>query len=153
MDWDERTSIGEALSDRIFTNRQHLDEIKRLLARAPMIQGACELDLLVFLHRHPRTLLTNEQLAAFVGYDMKRVATAIDAFVDAGLLERTQNPKHAARMCLLLLDGSQGGGLKELVEVASTRPGRGDILQLLGPVQPETGVDVTQQKRRLHAIA
>lgn len=103
----------------------------RLLARAPVVRGACDLDLLVFLHRHPRSFLTSEMVAAFVGYDIKEVAEALDAFIDAGLLERTQNPKHAARMYLLLLDGPQGPGSKALLELASTREGRHNIVHAL----------------------
>lgn len=108
---------------------EKMEEIARLLVRIPAICGACELDLLVFFHRHPRALLTNEQLAAFVGYDMKQVARTVDAFVDAGLLERNKNPTHAARLYVLLLDGQQGGGLTTLLKVASTRQGRLDILK------------------------
>jgi hypothetical protein len=36
-------------------------KIKRLLARTPVIRNGCDLDPLVFLYRHPRTLLTSEQ--------------------------------------------------------------------------------------------
>jgi hypothetical protein len=133
--------------------RPSQEEIKRLLARASVIRRACDLDLLVFLHRHPRTLLTNEQLAVFVGYDMKQVAQSIDAFIDAGILERTQNPKHAARMYLLVLNGPQGGGLTELLKMASTRQGRRVFLQILGPDQPQTAIDLAiKAKRRLHAV-
>lgn len=140
--------------DKPDANRQQPEVIKRLLAGAPAVRGACELDLLTFLHRHPRTLLTNEQLAAFVGYDMKQVAQSIDAFIEAGLLERTQNPLHAARLYLLVLNGPQGGGLRALLELASTRQGRRSVLQLLGPVRSQTTpLAITQQKRRLHAIA
>ncbi|HZU89643.1 MAG TPA: hypothetical protein VE993_10350, partial [Stellaceae bacterium] len=49
------------------------EEIARLLARAPIIRNACDLDLMVFLHRHPRTLLTSEQLAGFVGYSLNDI--------------------------------------------------------------------------------
>ncbi len=144
------------MTDKPFSNRQQLEEIRRLLAGTPVIKAACDLDLLVFLHRHPRTLLTNEQLAAFVGYEMKQVAKAIDAFIDAGFLERTQNPNHAARMYLLVLNGPQGGGLKRFLQLASTRQGRREILELLGPGRPQTEpVDISKSKakRRLHAIA
>jgi hypothetical protein len=143
------------MTDKPFSNRQQLEEIRRLLAGAPVIRAACDLDLLVFLHRHPRTLLTNEQLAAFLGYDMKQVAKAIDAFIDAGFLERTQNPNHPARMYLLALKGPQGGGLNGLLQLASTRTGRRGILDLLVPGQPQTEpVDISKNKAmpRLHAI-
>jgi DNA-binding MarR family transcriptional regulator len=125
-------------------------DIANLLARNPLIAGACELDLLVFLYRHPRALLTNEQLAAYVGYDMKLIARAIDAFVGAGLLERTQNPMHAARMYLLQLEDPRKGGLKMLLELASSLQGRRDILQILTPMDSRpTGA----RGRRLRAIA
>ena len=103
-----------------------------MLAQAVVIQSACDLDLLVFLHRHPRTLLTSEQLAGFVGYPLKDIAKALDTFLEAGLLERTaQQSAHAARMFLLLLGGPQGGGVKALLELASTRQGRQGILAAL----------------------
>ena len=127
-------------------------EIAGLLARNPVVASACELDLLVFLYRHPRTLLTNEQLAAFVGYEMKQIAKAMDAFIGAGLLERKQNSTHAARMYLLLLEGPQTGGLKTLLDLASTQRGRRDILQILIPGGSDRPAD-DQAKRRLHAIA
>ena len=107
-------------------------EMRRLLAHAAVIQNACDLDLLVFLYRHPRTLLTSEQLAGFVGYPLKDIAKALDTFIEAGLLARTaQQSAHAARMFLLLLDGPQGGGVKALLELASRRQGRQGILEAL----------------------
>ncbi len=107
-------------------------ETQRLLARTPIIQSACDLDLLTFLHRHPRTLLTSEQLAGFVGYALKDIARALEAFIDAGLLGRTaQQSGHAARMYLLLLDGPQGGGVRALLTLATTRSGRQGILDIL----------------------
>ena len=107
------------------------EEIKRLLARTSVIRNSCDLDLLVFLHRHPRTLLTNEQIAAFVGHDMKLVAEALDAFIAAGFVERLHNPMHAARTNLLVVHGPQDKGLKELLELASTRQGRQLMLESL----------------------
>ena len=114
------------------------EEAKRLLADVPFIRAACALDLLVFLHRHPRTFLTNEQLALFVGYDIKQVARATEAFIVAGLLKRTQNPAHAARLYFLGLSGQKGGDLTALLKLASTRPGRREVLQLLRHEQTKT---------------
>ena len=141
------------MSDKPSSSRHRIEEIKRLLAQISVIRGACELDLLVFLHRHPRALLTSERLAAFLGYDMKKIAAAIETFITGGLLERTQNPTHAARLYVLVLDGPQGGGLTALLKLASTRHGRQDILELLDHGQSETASDTVQEKRRLHAIA
>jgi hypothetical protein len=128
-------------------------KIKRLLGQAPAIGNACDLDLLLFLQRHPRALLTSEQLAAFVGYDIREVAKSLETFIAADLLERTQNPMHAARMYVLVLDGPQNGGIRELLKLASTRNGRHSILQALDPggSQPET--EAPQRKRQLLKIA
>lgn len=120
-----------AIISKPFKNRQQSEVVKRLLADAPVIRDACDLDLLVFLHRHPRTLLTSEQLATLVGYDMRRVAKALDAFGEAGILERIQSSTHAARMYLLSLHGPRGGGLKSLLALACTREGRRSILEAL----------------------
>lgn len=117
------------------------------------MRHACDLDLLLFLHRHPRALLTSEQLAAFVGYDIKEVAKSLEAFIDAGLLERTQNPKHAARMYILVLDGPQGGGLDDLLKLASKRQGRHDILRALPAARSRSNPGTDQGKRRLLQIA
>ena len=112
--------------------QEQLELAKRLLGRAPAIQNACDLDLIAFLYRHPHTLLTSEQVAGFVGYNLKDVARALDAFIEAGLLERTtQESMHAARMFVLGLGGGQGGGVRGLLELASTRQGRESILQVL----------------------
>lgn len=132
---------------------EKMQEIAHLLVHIPALVGACELDLLVFFHRHPRALLTNEQLAAFVGYDTKQVAKTIDAFIDAGLLERNKNPTHAARLYLLLLDGQHGGGLTTLLKLASTRQGRLEILKALNAKGTGTVSGRVQENRKLHAIA
>ena len=141
------------MSRQSSTDRPSHEEIKQFLASAPIIRSACELDLLVFFHRHPRALLTSEQVASFLGYDMRKIAKAIEAFVEEGLLERTQNPAHAARLYVLVLNGPQGGGLTSLLNLASTRQGRQSILALLGPGESDTSLRAVQGKRRLHAIA
>lgn len=125
------------MADKSSTTRKQHDEAKRLLADAPLIRGACELDLLRFLQRHPRTLLTSEQIAVFVGYDMKQVAKSIEVFIEAGLLGRTKNRLHAARMYSLVLDGRQGNGLAAILELAGTKQGRRDLLTVLGPAQSQ----------------
>ena len=120
-----------------FQNATEMDtpqtkHISGLLLRAGGIQSACELDLLVFLYRHPRNLLTSEQLAEFVGYPLKDLAKALERFIEAGFLERTlQQSGHAARMFRLLLEGPSGNGVSTLVEMASTRPGRQRILKTI----------------------
>ncbi len=128
-------------------------EIRQLLAQVAAIQSACDLDLLVFLYRHPRTLLTSEQLAVFVGYSLKDIANALDIFIQAGLLGRTaQMSGHAARMFLLQLDGPQGRGVKTLLELALRRQGRQGILEAMdgstsGQNQPSDAPSLKLVKR------
>ena len=117
---------------RSSNDRTPAELVKRLLARTPFIRNACDVDLIIFLHRHPRTLLTSEQLAGFVGYSLKDIAKALDSFIEVGLLERTtQQSLHAARMFVLLLNGPHGGGIRPLLELGSTREGRAGILEAL----------------------
>lgn len=82
-----------------------------------------------------------------------QVAETIDAFVDAGLLERNKNPAHAARLYVLLLDGPQAGGLTTLLQKASTRQGWLDILNVLNAKRSRTEAGSVQENRKLHAIA
>jgi len=139
------------MSDTPSKNPRKQQDVQGLLARVPFVRGACELDLLVFLYRHPRSILTNEQLSTLVGYDTQEIAKSIDKFIDAGLLERAQNPMHVARMYLLMLDGQHMGPLKALLDLACMHQGRRDILQLLipGRSDPLAG----QVERRLHVVA
>lgn len=123
---------------------------KRLLARAPVVQNACDLDLISFLHRHPRTLLTSEQLAGFVGYNLREVAKSLDTLIEAGLLERTaQRSAHAAHMFLLRLEGPHGGGVRALLELGSTREGRERILKAMRARGSPTDRNKTRTELRL----
>jgi DNA-binding MarR family transcriptional regulator len=121
-----------------FENRPPPEDLKQVLAGTPTIKNGCALDLLAFLHRHPRTLLTIEQLAGFVGYNIEAVAKALDAFAEAGLLRRMAPPSmHSARMFLLLLDDPQRGPIRALLELACSREGRRAVLEALNA--PELG--------------
>ncbi|HEX5411136.1 MAG TPA: hypothetical protein VFZ27_04675 [Terriglobia bacterium] len=128
------------------------EEIEKLLAGGAIIRNACDLDLLIFLWRHPRTLLTSEQVAAFVGYPMKEAAESLELFIGAGLLDRTQNALHAARMYVLKLDGPHGSRLKRLLELASTREGRYRVIEVLRP-ESSSNQPVPRQKLRVLRVA
>jgi len=60
--------------------------VRSVLDRLPSVQHACDLDLLLFFSRHPRALLTSEQLVAYLGYDRDRIALSLDGLIEAGLL-------------------------------------------------------------------
>jgi biotin operon repressor len=105
-------------------------DLGSLLERIGAIREACDLDLLLFFHRHPRALLTGEELAASLGYDRERIANSIEGLIEAGLLTRSQSPSHAAQLYALELGGDLGP-LSSLLRIASTREGRLGVKQLL----------------------
>ena len=103
------------------TNREHA---RGLLNGIGFLRHPCDLDLLLFFIRHPRSLLTSDQIAAFLGYDLKRVGDSLDILLGAKLLTRSQSPAHAARLYVFAVNGTHGGWLPSLVEAVSTREGR-----------------------------
>jgi hypothetical protein len=98
------------------------------------IKTACDLDLLLFFARHPDALMTSEQLAALVGYDLAQIAKSLDLLVQRKLLRRTQNPTHAARLYRFRADYG-GPRFKELLAAATTVEGRRRIRSLLSERQ------------------
>jgi len=79
---------------------------------------------LAFFAKHPRTLMSSEQLARLVGYQLKEIARSLDVLLAAGFLTRTQNPARLAGMYVFATGGTNGGSLPAVVELASTREGR-----------------------------
>ena len=102
---------------------------EHLLGSVGVLRHPCDLDLLVFFHRHPRAILTSERLAAYVGYDLNQLARSLDLLTDAGLLERSPNPTHAAR--LYVLKTPETGWLASVLDIASTRDGRQKLLHTM----------------------
>ncbi|MEO7192667.1 MAG: hypothetical protein ABI051_16570 [Vicinamibacterales bacterium] len=100
------------------------DQSRRLLNQIGVLRDPCDLDLLVFFVRHPRVLLTSDQIAAFLGYEVKRLGDSLDVLVRAQLLTCMQTPTSSARMHVFAVDGPHDGWLPSLVEMASTREGR-----------------------------
>jgi len=105
-------------------------QIRQLLERGTVLRHPCDVDLLLFFYRHPRSLLTSDQLATLVGYGVSQIATSLDAFIAAGIIERSQNPTHHARM-YRLVEGAPDGWLSSIIKVASTRQGRHDVMRVL----------------------
>src|SRR5207247_11259236 len=95
---------------------------QHLLGSIGTLRHPCDLDLLLFFHRHPRTILTSERLAAYVGYELNQLARSLDRLTDAGLLERSQNPTHGVR--LYVLKTPETGWLVSVLDIESTREGR-----------------------------
>jgi hypothetical protein len=100
------------------------------------LRGACDLDLLLFFSRHPRVVLSSEQLAAYVGYDLPEVARALDLLLGAGLLKRTLNHGTPGRMYVLEVDRAEEW-LELLRRVCATPDGRNVLKTLLKQRRPE----------------
>lgn len=101
------------------------DDARQALDHVNVLRHRRDLDLLIFFARHPRTLLTSEQIAAFLGYEVIQIADSLDLLLAAGLLTRTQHPSHAARLYVLAAPAPDSGGwLPRLVGLASSRGGR-----------------------------
>jgi len=116
------------------------DPAGRLLERLPALQRPCDLDLLVFFANHPRTLMSSEQLAQLLGYQLNEIARSLDALLAARFLTRTQNPARLARMYALVTNGADGGSLLAVVEFASIREGRLALRRAL-TLSPAEGTD------------
>ena len=97
---------------------------RTLLDRIPALQRRSDVDLLMFFVKHPRTLMSSEQLARLLGYELNGIAQSLDVLLDSGLLTRTQNPTRPARLYVFAPDQGSGAWLRDFVEFASTRDGR-----------------------------
>ena len=113
-------------------------DIERLFA-AGGLQHPCDLDLVLFFRRHPDTLITSEQLAKFVGHDLRQVGRSLDVLVERQVVLRSPNPTHVARR-YRLAPIAQREWLHRLLRIADTLEGRRELRQLLrdnGP-RPES---------------
>jgi hypothetical protein len=119
---------------------------QRLLERVGVLRHACDLDLLLFFARHPHALITSEQLASWLGYELKQVADSLEVLLSADVLTRTQNPAHAARMYVFNVGGSSGGWVPALVAMASTREGRLAMIKVLSRRPPKPSDDPTSHQ-------
>ena len=124
------------------------EEICYLLDRIEVIRLPCDLDLLLFFVRHPRALLTSEQIAAFLGYGLKDIAKSLDVLLAAGLLRRRQNPSHSAAMYIFLVNDTADGWLPPLLRLASMRAGRLGLRKALAHLAPEEPGDPIVQIAR-----
>ena len=118
------------------------------LIKAAGLQDACDLDLLLFFSRHPRVVLNSEHLATYVGYEVPRVARALDRLLGAGLLKRTLNQGAPGRMYVLEVDHAEEW-LEPLRRVCATPAGRNALKVLLKQRQSQSG---DRSHRRLFRV-
>ena len=114
------------------------DSVAVRLVEATGLRDACDLDLLLFFSRHPRVVLSSEQLAAYVGYDLQLVARALDLLLGAGLLKRTLNQGAPGRMYVLEVDHAEEW-LEPLRRLCATPDGRNALKVLLKERQSQRG--------------
>src|SRR2546425_9361938 len=105
-----------------------------LLDRIGCLRHPCDLDLLLFFSRHPRAYLITERLAEYVGYELPQVAQSLETVITAGLLRRSPDSTHPARLYVL---------------TPGSPPGRGASLPPRNAPPPETPVaaPATRQTR------
>jgi hypothetical protein len=111
-----------------------MDHTRTLLNRIQTVKQPCDLDLLVFFAKHPRTLLTSEkQLAQLLGYDITAITRSLDVLLEAGLVTRSQklNASFPARMYVFSTDAMNAGPLAAIVALASSRQGRLELRRAL----------------------
>jgi DNA-binding MarR family transcriptional regulator len=106
-----------------------VESLERLLEAAGLTHP-CDLDLMLFLDRHPDALMTTEHLAAFLGYDLAQLAKSLDFLGERQLLLRSQKPAHFARLYRFRAEHADER-LQEILEVASTLEGRRHLRQIL----------------------
>jgi len=99
------------------------DPVTVRLIEAAGLRDACDLDVLLFFSRHPRVVLTGEQLATYVGHELQQVSRALDLLLGAGLLRRTLHQGAPGRMYVLEVDHAEEW-LEPLRRVCATSDGR-----------------------------
>jgi hypothetical protein len=104
---------------------------QQLLDRIKIIRTVCDLDLLVFFARHPRTILSSDSVASFLGYELKQIADSLEMFLAAGVISRKQSAAHAARFYVLNDAAAKDDSVHAFLEFASHRPGRAALKHIL----------------------
>jgi len=100
-------------------------QIGEVLDRLGCLRHPCDLDLLLFFSRHPRAFLVSERLAQYVGYDLPQVAQSLETLIAAGLLQRSPDSTHPARLYLLTPGSTLGVALIAPAIRRNTRRARG----------------------------
>jgi DNA-binding transcriptional ArsR family regulator len=127
--------VDPSRKERGIQKIQPTDPLAVQLVEAAGLRDACDLDLLLFFSRHPRVVLSSEQLAAYVGYELPRVARALELLLEAGLLKRTLHQGAPGRMYVLEVDHAEEW-LEPLRRVCATPDGRNALRVLLRQRRP-----------------
>ena len=129
---------GTLPARRIRINELPIDPAAVPLVEAAGLRDTCDLDLLLFFSRHPRVVLSSEQLATYVGYDVQHVARALDFLLGRGLLKRTLHARAPGQMYVLEVDHAEEW-LESLRQLCATPEGRNSLKALLKQRQSQNG--------------
>lgn len=122
-------SLARVLAERSsISDHRSVAESTALLA---VLESSCDLDVLVFFHRHPRTLLTPFDLARHVGYRTAEIDASIETLVVAGLVTASRPRESTAARLYEFTPGRWATVLPCLLWLASTADGRGALRQAL----------------------
>lgn len=125
-------------------------DARRVLDELDVLRHPSDLDLLIFFARHPRTLLSSDQLGAFSGYGVKDVAASLDLLLESGSRRGHRIPGMPCG-CTCSPPPPGGGWLPALLQLGSTREGRLALIWALrrqsgpttGPAPRVEGEDTT----------
>jgi predicted transcriptional regulator len=112
----------------VIRSRDRVEALKQLLDAAGL-KHPCDLDLMLFFDRHPDALMTSEQLASFVGYELSQIARSLDLLVQRQLLQRSQTLTHFSRLYRFRAD--HAGEVREILTAAVTIEERRQMRQIL----------------------
>lgn len=99
------------------------------LLDAAGLKHPCDLDLLLFFDRHPDALMTSEQLASYVGYELSQIARSLDLLVQRQVLLRSQTLTHFSRLYRFRAD--HAGEVLEILKAATTVEERYQMRRIL----------------------
>ena len=115
-------SLARELAERQrIGNHPSVSESTSLLA---VLESPCDLDVLVFFHRHPRAFLNTFDLAQRVGYDTAEIDCSIENLLGAGLVTSSKPRESATARLYEFTPGRWATVLPRFLWVASTADGR-----------------------------
>jgi hypothetical protein len=88
------------------------------------VQSLCQWDVLVFLHRHPTSLLGAEYIARLLGYADDPVVAALDGLESLGLVDRSRVSQNVRLYQFTVPPDVRGDALDRLLSLAGYRQGR-----------------------------
>ena len=86
------------------------------------IESLCQWDVLVFLDRHPSSLLGADHIALFLSYANAEVVAALDSVESSGLVERSRVSQEEVRLYQLTApaDPTRSDALERLMTLADS---------------------------------